>query len=51
MILGLIDEETAALARLLRNNIDDDRYPLSARIKLLKGNSREDPARTPSYHT
>jgi hypothetical protein len=37
MTLDLTDEETAALARLLRNAIDGDRYPLSARIQLLKG--------------
>jgi hypothetical protein len=35
--LDLTDEETAALARLLHNAIDGDRYPLSARIQLLRG--------------
>jgi hypothetical protein len=36
MTLDLTDEETEALARLLRQTIDDDRYPLSPRIQLLK---------------
>jgi hypothetical protein len=30
-MLDLSDEETDLLARLLRNTIDDDRYPLSPR--------------------
>jgi hypothetical protein len=33
----LTDEETDALARLLRDTIDADRYPLSPRIQRLKG--------------
>lgn len=33
MKLDLTDEETAALARLLRNTIDADRYPLSPRVR------------------
>jgi hypothetical protein len=37
MTLDLTEEETAALARLLNNTIDADRYPLSPRIQLLKG--------------
>ena len=37
MTLDLTEEETAALARLLTNTIDADRYPLSPRIRLLKG--------------
>jgi hypothetical protein len=37
MNLDLSDEETDALARLLRTKIDDDRYSLSPRIMLLKG--------------
>jgi hypothetical protein len=37
MELDLTDEETAALDRLLSDAIDRDRYPLSPRIKLLKG--------------
>ena len=37
MTLDLTEEETAALARLLTNTIDADRYPLSPRIELLKG--------------
>jgi hypothetical protein len=37
MHLDLSDDETAALARLLRKAIDDDRFPLSPRIRLLQG--------------
>ena len=37
MQLGLTDEETAALARLLTSTIDADRYLLSPRIQMLKG--------------
>lgn len=37
MPFDLTDEETEALARLLRRTIDDDRYPLSSRIQLLRG--------------
>jgi len=33
----LTDEETAALARLLRDAIDADHYPLSPRVQMLKG--------------
>ena len=33
MILDLDDEETTVLAALLRRAIDDDRYPLSSRVK------------------
>ena len=36
MMLDLTDEETDALARLLSRTIDDDRYPLLARIQMLK---------------
>jgi hypothetical protein len=36
MMLDLTEEEIAALARLLRRTIDDDRYPLSRRIQMLK---------------
>jgi hypothetical protein len=36
MILDLTDEETDALAGLLRRTIDDDRYLLSPRIQTLK---------------
>src|SRR5215813_14540481 len=36
MHLDLTEEETAALACLLRRTIDDDRYPLSPRIQTLK---------------
>jgi hypothetical protein len=36
MMLDLTDEETDALARLLSRTIDDDRYPLSPRIQVLK---------------
>jgi hypothetical protein len=33
----LTDEETDALARLLRDTIDADRYPLSPRVQMWKG--------------
>jgi len=33
MHLDLTDDETEALARVLRRVIDDDRYPLSPRVK------------------
>ena len=36
MHLDLSDDETAALTRLLRDTINDDRYPLSPRIRLLQ---------------
>jgi hypothetical protein len=36
MMLDLTEEETDALAPLLRRIIDDDRYPLSPRIQTLK---------------
>jgi hypothetical protein len=36
MTLDLTDEEMAALARLLSQTIDSDRYPLSSRIQILK---------------
>jgi hypothetical protein len=36
MHLDLSDDETAALARLLRDTIADDRYPLSPRIRTLQ---------------
>jgi len=36
MHLDLCDEETEALARLLRHAIDDDRYPLSPRVQRWK---------------
>jgi hypothetical protein len=36
MMLDLNDQETDALAGLLRRTIDDDRYPLSPRLQLLK---------------
>jgi hypothetical protein len=32
-MLDLTDEETEILARLIRNAIDADRYPLSPRVK------------------
>ena len=50
IILDLSDEQTAALTRLLTKTIDDDRYPLSPRIQLLKGNLariRSEPERPP----
>jgi hypothetical protein len=36
MMLDLTEEETDALARLLRRTIGDDRYPLSPRVQTLK---------------
>jgi hypothetical protein len=36
MTLDLTEDETAALARLLRHTIDEDRYPLSPRLTPLK---------------
>jgi hypothetical protein len=36
MIPDLTDEETDALAKLLRRTIDNDPYPLSPRIQTLK---------------
>ena len=50
MTLELSDHETDALATLLRRAIDDDRYPLSARIQTLKailGKIRPEPIREP----
>jgi hypothetical protein len=50
MQLDLSAPETAALARLLSNTIDADRYPLSPRIQTLKailGKIRPEPAREP----
>jgi hypothetical protein len=37
MHLDLSDDETAALTRLLATSIADDRYPLSPRVRTLKG--------------
>jgi hypothetical protein len=36
MTLDLTDDETAALVRLLRRTIDDDRYPMSPRLAPLR---------------
>jgi hypothetical protein len=36
MHLDLSDDETAALTRLLHDTINDDRYPLSPRVRLLQ---------------
>ena len=50
MNLDLNDEETAALARLLAKVIDDDRYPLSPRVLVLKAilaQPRPEPKREP----
>jgi hypothetical protein len=50
MMLDLTDEETAALARLLSQTIDNDRYPLSPRVQTLKtilGKIRPEPGREP----
>jgi hypothetical protein len=49
MMLDLT-EETDALARLPRRTIDDERYPLAARIQTLKAvldKIRPEPAREP----
>jgi len=49
-MLDLTQEETDALASLLRRTIDDDRYPLSPRIQTLKAilaKVRPEPAREP----
>ena len=37
MQLDLTDEEAAALLRELNNIIENDRYPLSPRIRMLRG--------------
>ena len=37
MILDLDDEETRALLSLLTDAIEADRYPLSPRVRLLRG--------------
>jgi len=45
MVLDLSEEETDALARLLRRTIEDDRYPLSPRIQIFEGQFSKDPPR------
>jgi hypothetical protein len=50
MPLDLTNDETAALARLLSETIDGDRYPLSLRILTLKAilaKIRPEPVRKP----
>jgi hypothetical protein len=50
MMLDLTEEETDALARLLRRTVDGDRYPLSPRIQTLKAilaKIRPEPVREP----
>ena len=50
MMLDLTEEETVALARLLRRTIDDDRYPFSPRNRTLRAilaKLRPEPARKP----
>jgi hypothetical protein len=50
MQLDLTDEETEALARLVCNVIDDDRFPLSPRVQTWKGifaKIRPEPKREP----
>jgi hypothetical protein len=37
MMLDLTEEESEALAKALSRTIDDDRYPLSPRIRTLRG--------------
>jgi hypothetical protein len=36
MVLDLTDDETATLVRLLKHTIEDNRYPLSPRLRPLK---------------
>jgi hypothetical protein len=50
MNIDLTDEETAALARVLSDTIDGDRFPLSPRIQTLKAvlaKIRPEPVREP----
>jgi hypothetical protein len=50
MILEFSDEQAAALERELRRIIDDDRYPLSPRIQVLReirNMIRPEPVREP----
>jgi hypothetical protein len=50
MTPDLTDEETAAPIRLLSETINDDRYPLSPRIQLLRtilAKFKPEPAREP----
>ena len=50
MMLDLTEEETDALAKLLSRTIDDDRYPLSPRIRTLRAilaKLRPEPVREP----
>jgi hypothetical protein len=52
LTLDLTDEETTALARVLRDVIDADRYPPSARVQMLKGilaKIRPEPVREPGF--
>ena len=50
MTIDLTDEQTEALIRALSQIIENDRYPLSPRIGILKeicGKPRPEPAREP----
>jgi hypothetical protein len=50
MQLDLTDEETATLIRALHDIVQSDRYPLSPRIRTLRGilaKLRPEPARKP----
>ena len=50
MTLDLTDEQSEALIRLLSSVIDDDRYPLSPRVRVLKeilAKLRPEPKREP----
>jgi hypothetical protein len=47
MQLDLTDEETTALLRELNAIIDNDRYPLSPRIRTLRGIRAKFPAAPP----
>jgi hypothetical protein len=44
MRCDLIDEEDTALARLLSDTINDDRYLLLAQIRAFEEDPRQDPA-------
>ena len=46
MELDLTDDETAALERRLSDAIDRDRYPLSPRVKMVKGILAKNPPTT-----
>jgi hypothetical protein len=49
MQLDLTDEEAAALVSLLNRAIDDDRYPLSPRVRMLRSIRAKFPTAPPSH--